>query len=99
MSIHWIIQRLAMSRQEKNMNAADIPIKVYERDLFSENLNKDMQLFDIVYSLGFVETSEELNIVVKKHAELLKPGGILVLGIPNLEGYIVFSSKKMHLNI
>ena len=62
------------------MKAAGIPIKVYERDLFSENFYKDMQLFDIVYSLGFVEHFDELNIVVKKHTELLKPGGILVLG-------------------
>ena len=78
----------------KNMNAADIPIKVYERDLFSENFNKDMQLFDIVYSLGFVEHFEELNIVVKKHTELLKPGGILLLGVPNLGGIYSFFLKK-----
>jgi 2-polyprenyl-3-methyl-5-hydroxy-6-metoxy-1,4-benzoquinol methylase len=78
----------------KNMNAAGIPIKVYERDLFSENFNKDMQLFDIVYSLGFVEHFEELNIVVKKHTELLKPGGILLLGVPNLGGIYSFLLKK-----
>ena len=78
----------------KNMNAAGIPIKVYERDLFSENFNKDMQLFDIVYSLGFVEHFEELNVVVKKHTELLKPGGILLLGVPNLGGIYSFFLKK-----
>ena len=76
------------------MNAAGIPIKVDERDLFSENFNKDKQLFDIVYSLDFVEHSEELNIVVKKHTELLKPGGILLLGTPNLGGIFSFSPKK-----
>lgn len=74
----------------KNMNAACIPIKVYERDLFSENFNKDIQLFDIVYSLGFIEHFEELNMVVKKHTELLKPGGILLLGVPNLGGIYRF---------
>lgn len=37
-----------------------------------------MQLFDIVYSLGFVEHFEDLNIVIKKHTELLKPAGILL---------------------
>lgn len=86
----------------KTMNAAGIPIKVYERDLFSENFNKDMQLFDIVYSLGFVEHFEDLNIVVKKHTELLKPGGILLLGVPNLGGIYRFFLKKtapQHLGI
>ena len=44
----------------KNMNAAGIPIKVYERDLFSENFYKDMQLFDIVYSLGLAKILRNL---------------------------------------
>ena len=78
----------------ENMQAAGFPIKVYERDLFSENFNKDMQLFDIVYSLGFVEHFEDLNIVVKKHTELLKPGGILLLGVPNLGGIYSLFLKK-----
>lgn len=78
----------------KNMDAAGVPVKVYERDIFSENFNKDMQLFDIVYSLGFAEHFEELNMVVKKHCELLKPGGILLLGVPNLGGIYRFFLKK-----
>ena len=49
-----------------------------------------MQLLDIVYSLSFVEHFEEFNIVVKKHNELSKTGGILLFGMPNLGGIYSF---------
>ena len=39
-------------------------LRVYVRDLFSENFHRDMQLFDIECSLDFVEQCEALNIVV-----------------------------------
>lgn len=78
----------------KNMRTALIPVKVYEGDLFSESFNKDLPLFDIVYSLGFIEHFQDLNLVVKKHTELLKPGGILLLGVPNLGGiYRIFLKR------
>jgi SAM-dependent methyltransferase len=70
----------------RNLKTANIPVEVYERDLFSENFSKDLPRFDIVYSLGFIEHFEDLTLVVKKHVELLKPGGILLLGVPNLGG-------------
>lgn len=72
----------------KNLTTAGIPVEIYDRDLFSENFNKDLPLFDIVYSLGFIEHFEDLNLVVKKHIELLKSGGILLLGVPNLRAGI-----------
>jgi len=70
----------------KNLTGTGIPIEIYDRDLFSENFNKDLPLFDIVYSLGFIEHFEDLDLVVKKHTKLLKSGGILLLGTPNLSG-------------
>jgi SAM-dependent methyltransferase len=69
-----------------NLKIANIPIQVYKRDLFSDNFKKDLPTFDLVYSLGFIEHFEDLASVVKKHFELLKPGGILLLGVPNLGG-------------
>ncbi|HEY7227659.1 MAG TPA: class I SAM-dependent methyltransferase [Nitrososphaeraceae archaeon] len=72
----------------KNFTTAGIPVEIYDRDLFSENFNKGIPLFDIVYSLGFIEHFQDLNLVVKKHTELLKSGGILILGVPNLRAGI-----------
>ncbi|HEX9318054.1 MAG TPA: class I SAM-dependent methyltransferase [Nitrososphaeraceae archaeon] len=77
-----------------NLGAANIDVKVYERDLFSDNFNKDLPQFDLVYSLGFIEHFENLTVVVKKHLDFLKPDGILLLGVPNLGGiYRLFLEK------
>ncbi len=78
----------------KNLKAAGIEVKVYEKDLFAENFAQDIPKFDVVYSLGFIEHFENLNEVVKRHVNLLKPGGILLLGVPNLRGIYKFFLKQ-----
>jgi SAM-dependent methyltransferase len=63
---------------------AGLQVEVFERDLFADN--SDLPKFDIVYSLGFIEHFDEPLHVVAKHLDLLKPGGILLLGVPNYSG-------------
>lgn len=58
---------------------------VYQRDLLSDSLS-DLPLFDIVYSLGVIEHFQDLERVIGKHLELLRPGGTLVVGAPNFLG-------------
>jgi SAM-dependent methyltransferase len=78
----------------KYLTAANIRIDIYERDLFSEKLKEGLPLFDIVYSLGFIEHFEDFNQVVRKHTDLLRPGGILLIGVPNLGGVYGFFLKR-----
>lgn len=42
--------------------------------------------YDVVMSFGFIEHFDDVDDVVKKHLDWLKPGGILILGIPNFSG-------------
>lgn len=42
--------------------------------------------FDLVYSLGFIEHFEDVGPVVARHLAWVKPGGLLVLGVPNFRG-------------
>ncbi|MGH9454184.1 MAG: class I SAM-dependent methyltransferase [Terriglobia bacterium] len=42
--------------------------------------------FDMVYSLGLIEHFDDLAGVVRAHLNFLKPGGILFLVSPNLQG-------------
>ncbi|MEK7382553.1 MAG: class I SAM-dependent methyltransferase [Elusimicrobiota bacterium] len=42
--------------------------------------------FDVVLSLGFIEHFADPGPVLDKHVRLLKPGGVLVLEVPNLVG-------------
>lgn len=56
---------------------------IYKGDFF--NIQADRQ-FDIVVSLGFIEHFYDVNSIVAKHIEWLKPGGQLILGVPNFRG-------------
>ena len=40
--------------------------------------------YELVFSGGFVEHFDNHELVVKKHADLAKPGGIVVIFLPNL---------------
>jgi SAM-dependent methyltransferase len=41
---------------------------------------------DAVYSLGLIEHFDDPTAVARAHARLVKPGGILIIGAPNLMG-------------
>jgi SAM-dependent methyltransferase len=63
---------------------AGYEVQVYERDLFADN--SDLPLFDMVFSLGFIEHFDDPVPVVESHLKLVRPGGILLLGVPNYSG-------------
>ncbi|MCX6240378.1 MAG: class I SAM-dependent methyltransferase [Bacteroidetes bacterium] len=68
----------------ETFSRAGYKVQVYERDLFADN--SDLPLFDIVFSLGFIEHFEDPASVVESHLRLLRPGGVLLLGVPNYSG-------------
>lgn len=71
-------------KTKENLGLLAIPVTVYQKDLFSQDLN--LPLFDIIYSLGFIEHFLDPSSAVRKHCDLLKPGGILLMGVPNFLG-------------
>jgi len=77
----------------ENFNLLQIPIEVYNKDLFSDELN--LPQFDIVYSLGFIEHFFDLNLVIEKHLKLLKHSGILLIGVPNYLGINHWFLKRL----
>ncbi|MDO8496892.1 MAG: class I SAM-dependent methyltransferase [bacterium] len=54
--------------------------KLYKEDLFS--WKPDIK-FDVVCSFGFIEHFDDINPVIKKHAELVVPGGKLIVTLPH----------------
>jgi SAM-dependent methyltransferase len=72
----------ALSRE--NFRLLDIPLTVYEQDLFDERA--DIGTFDLVYSLGVIEHFDSLTPAVAAHVRLVRNGGLLVIGMPNLRG-------------
>ncbi len=68
--------------------AADLdPAGVIEADFLSDSfLNEYRNRFDIVISRGFIEHFEDADAVVARHVDVLRPGGQLIILIPNLRG-------------
>ncbi|MCX6287511.1 MAG: class I SAM-dependent methyltransferase [Bacteroidetes bacterium] len=77
----------------ETFSKAGYNVQVYERDLFADN--SDLPLFDMVFSLGFIEHFDDPAPVVESHLKLVKPGGILLLGVPNYSGIYKLVLKRL----
>jgi SAM-dependent methyltransferase len=70
----------ALSR--RNLQEAGVPGVIHEADFFAvEPVDADLLL-----SLGFIEHFEDLEATFARHVDYVKPGGLLVLGVPNFRG-------------
>lgn len=69
---------------QANLKALGIePLKLIHSDFFTQ---EPEPTHDIVMSLGFIEHFGDPLMVVKRHVAWLKPGGLLILGVPNFTG-------------
>ena len=63
------------------------PGHVIETDLFDDGLGGRFDdRFDIVLSRGFIEHFSDPGKAIERHLQLLRPGGTLVVSIPNMRG-------------
>lgn len=74
----------------ENFRRLDITATVVHGDMFDSDLDIPPQ--DAVYSLGLIEHFDDPAAVARAHVRLVKPGGILIIGAPNLRGV----SKWLH---
>ena len=84
-------------KTKENFKLLKIDGSVFQVDIFKENI--DLPQFDIVISLGFIEHFNDINFVISKHLDILKPGGILILGVPNFLGVTKFFLKVLCPNL
>src|SRR5215210_5368799 len=68
----------------ENFRLIGIPGDVVKADITADV--SELPAFDVVYSLGLIEHFADRRRVVENHARLVRPGGYLVLGVPNLRG-------------
>ena len=74
---------MGVRKTQENLEYHNIDGKIYKADLFKFD---PPEKYDIVISLGFIEHFEEVDTIIEKHLALIKPGGKLILGIPNFRG-------------
>jgi 2-polyprenyl-6-hydroxyphenyl methylase/3-demethylubiquinone-9 3-methyltransferase len=70
---------------EENFQLLNIPVSVYCRDVLDGDIS-DLPRFDLVYSLGLIEHFSDPLPMIRKHVDLARPGGLVVLGLPNFRG-------------
>lgn len=60
----------------------------FHQEDFAQFYERIEQRFDVVCSFGFIEHFSDWDTVLKMHAKLVKPGGMLVVSVPNFRGRI-----------
>lgn len=59
------------------------PVELLNGDFMRQTLRSS---YEFVYSLGFVEHFKRFDEVIRRHASLVRPGGLLFLAAPNFRG-------------
>ena len=86
----------AMNRQVFS-NANINPAHVMQADFFSADFQRDnAQRFDVVLSRGFIEHFTNVDEVILAHVAILKPGGLLIVSIPNVRGLNFHLARFFH---
>lgn len=85
-AVEYASDGVELTRQAFRKNGSD-PDNVIFADAFSDDFqNRFCGFFDVVFSRGVIEHFSDVKPVVEKHLALLKPGGSLVVSIPNYRG-------------
>lgn len=64
------------------------PDNCIHADFFSKTFQEQYrESFDVVYSYGFIEHFTDTEDVIAGHVNLLRPGGRLIVSVPNLRGF------------
>lgn len=69
----------------ENFRLLGLPITATCRDVLEADLS-DLPRFELVYSLGLIEHFDDPLPMVRKHVEMAKPKGLVVIGLPNFRG-------------
>jgi len=84
---------LGIQITKENLKINSTNAELYQADLLSEDLPKSA--FDVVLSLGVIEHFSNPDVAVACHLELLKPGGQLILEVPNMAGWLNYKLMKL----
>jgi SAM-dependent methyltransferase len=66
----------------KNLELLNVTAKLHNSDVMSFTCEKN---FDIVFSLGLIEHFNPPDEILEKHLELVRKGGYVVIGVPNIK--------------
>lgn len=74
-----------VAKLEANFRILGLNLECHRKDVMTDELG-EIKPNDLVYSLGLIEHFTDPTQIIKKHRDLLKPGGTLAVGAPNFRG-------------
>jgi len=83
----------AISVAHKTCEINKVPAVIWQEDVLSAKLPN---LFDVIFSAGFLEHFHRWKQVVDLHLHWLKPGGYLVISVPNIRAIHRVFFKAYH---
>jgi len=94
------VERCANHATEMLRNS-DIPATIICKDIFELNPNDFMEQggWDLTVSFGFVEHFTDPTEAITKHVEITRPGGLIVISIPNHAGINGWITRKLDYEI
>jgi SAM-dependent methyltransferase len=75
---------IGCKKTKENFDLLALDVNVYQQDIYDDL--SCLPLFDVVYSLGFIEHFRDWHGILRRHVDLLKKDGILILGVPDYRG-------------
>lgn len=87
----YYVHPLILTDVLKINNLDEDDVKVIEGDLFKYKPDKQ---YDLVLSAGLIEHFEDTKDIIARHLNFLKPGGILVITLPNFTGVNGWLQRK-----
>ena len=75
---------VGIAKCKRLLKVLSLEIDLHCVDFFEHNL--PLESFDCVASFGLIEHFDDPTLLVKKHIDLLKPGGTALIAIPNYGG-------------
>jgi len=85
------LRGVQLSRE--NLRLSNVNGEVYQADILTDSLPD--HAYDIVVSIGVIEHFENASIIVGRHLDLLKPGGCLIIEVPNMAGRLNLQLLRM----
>lgn len=73
-----------IAKCHKLFNALGLKANLYHDDFFNHHLPPAS--FDVVTSFGVIEHFDDARPVVQRHLDLVKPGGVALIAVPNYGG-------------
>jgi hypothetical protein len=85
------IDSLALQRANEFFSIYNLSLQLLQKNLLAPPGDDLLNQFDVAMSFGLVEhfVGDERELCIRRHFEMVKPGGLVIISVPNLSSFII----------